>query len=158
MTQEIKPIREFLKQWKERAYNFYMTTLKAYNDARKEIYKIQDSETYRERMSELYESVPKFVYRDLTGRSDEDTKEYLNKVLDREVESKYKIFINRINKIDGEVEDTTNLHIGINGEINGFIKCKTCNIEINTIHAGGYNIQCSHYRVLVKKLNKGEVN
>lgn len=156
MTQEIKPIREFLKQWKERAYNFYMTTLKAYNDARKEIYKIQDSETYRERMSELYESVPKFVYRDLTGRGNE-TEEYLNKVLDREVESKYKQFINRINKIDSNIEDTANLYIGVNGEINGYIKCKSCNIKVTTVYAGGYNIQCLHYRVLVKKLNKGEV-
>lgn len=151
MTQEIKPIREFLKQWKERAYNFYMTTLKAYKDARKEIYKIQDSDTYRERMRELIESVPRLVSRDLTGRSDDDTKEYLNKVLDREVESKYKQFMNRINKIDSNIEDTNNLHIGFNGEINGYIKCKNCNIKITTIYAGGYNIQCLHYRVLGKK-------
>lgn len=151
MTHEIKPIREFLKQWRERAYSFYMTTLKAYKEARNEIYKIQDSETYRERMRELLENTPKLVYRDLTGRSDDDTKEYLNKVLDREVESKYKQFINRINKIDSNIEDTANLYIGVNGEINGYIKCRSCNIKITTIYAGGYNVQCLHYRVLVKK-------
>ena len=153
MTQEIKPIREFLKQWKERAYNFYMNALKDYKEAREEIYKIQDRELYRERMSELRENTPTLVYKDLTGRSDDDTKEYLNKVLDREVESKYKLFINRINKIDDNIENTNNLYIGVNGEINGYIKCKSCNIKVTTIYAGGHNIQCLHYRVLVKKLN-----
>ena len=152
---EIKQIREFLNQWRERAYNFYTECLKEYKTKKYEIWKEyesnRDNNSYNSKMKELANETPSLIRTDLSQRGPEDALEHLNKILDREVESKYKQFMNRINKIDGDIEDTANLHIGVNGEINGYIKCKSCNIKITTIYAGGYNIQCLHYRVLVKK-------
>lgn len=43
-----------------------------------------------------------------------------------------------------------NLHSGMDGTPNGWIAGDKGRVTITTIAAGGYNIQCLHYRVLVK--------
>lgn len=73
----------------------------------------------------------------------------LNKILDDDVKLKKEMFINRIKEVIGEIKDLTGLRIGDNGEINGIAKGVKCNAKVETITAGGYNIQCWHYRVLV---------
>jgi hypothetical protein len=50
----------------------------------------------------------------------------------------------------GRLTDATGLVIGDNGEINGRIIGEKGAATITTIGAGGYNIQCFHYRVLVR--------
>ena len=76
--------------------------------------------------------------------------EKLNKMLDKEVENKRKTLIVRIEKKAGKIQDAGCLFIGINGEINGSIKGDKATVQVETIYAGGFNIQCLHYRVLVK--------
>jgi hypothetical protein len=44
------------------------------------------------------------------------------------------------------------LRIDSIGEINGIIQGTISNAKVRTITAGGYNIQCFHYRVLVNKI------
>lgn len=75
--------------------------------------------------------------------------ETLNKILDAEVKTKKEMFINRIKEVIGEIKDLTGLRIGGNGEINGIAKGIKCDAKVETIGAGGYNIQCYHFRVLV---------
>ena len=73
----------------------------------------------------------------------------LNKILDDEVKIKKEMFIKRIKEVIGEIKDLTGLNTGANGEINGIAKGIKCNAKVETITAGGYNIQCYHFRVLV---------
>ena len=57
------------------------------------------------------------------------------------------IYYNIYNRV-GKVLDATNLYIGSDGNINGCIIGEKGQVNVNTILAGGYNIQCLHYRVL----------
>lgn len=76
--------------------------------------------------------------------------DYINKILDREVEIKKLNLITRIQKKAGNILDASGLYIAGNGEINGWILGDIKKVKVETISAGGYNIQCYHFRVLVK--------
>jgi hypothetical protein len=93
----------------------------------------------------------------LTGKGAELVKYYtfcgyeekLKKMLDSEVTSKRKTLTTRVQEKAGDIKDARNLTIGVNGELNGYIIGSKGNVRVQTIYAGGYNIQCLHYRVLV---------
>lgn len=76
----------------------------------------------------------------------------LNKILDEEVKDKKEMFITRIKQVIGEIKDLTGLRIGNNGELNGIAIGVKCNAKVETITAGGWNIQCYHFRVLVNTI------
>ncbi|MFR2889530.1 MAG: hypothetical protein ACLTDM_15175 [Clostridium butyricum] len=78
----------------------------------------------------------------------------LNKILDEEVEQRKKDFIKRIKMVIGDIKDLKGLSIGLNGEINGVAKGVECDAKVQTIGAGGYNIQQYHYRVLVNAIEQ----
>lgn len=75
--------------------------------------------------------------------------EFLENLLTADVESKKQAFVRRINGKAGEILEAF-LEIGDNGEINGFIKGEEADVNVKTVSAGGYNIQCFHFRMLVK--------
>ncbi|MNV67543.1 hypothetical protein D3C71_1603470 [compost metagenome] len=77
---------------------------------------------------------------------------WLEKVLEREKKDKILDLINRINKVVGSIKDASNLSISPTGNINGFIVGDKGKAYIETIGAGGYNIQCYHFRTLVNKV------
>jgi len=67
----------------------------------------------------------------------------------KEAERRIRDFLAKITEITGPVE-RFNLHIHA-GEINGSVKGSKAIVRVNTISAGGYNIQRFHYRTLIKK-------
>lgn len=73
----------------------------------------------------------------------------IKKIVDREGENKKASLILRIEKKAGIITDASNLTIGSDGNINGIIIGRKATVKVATIYAGGYNIQCLHYRVLV---------
>lgn len=75
----------------------------------------------------------------------------LNKYMDKEIENRYFKLINQVTKYCDKIIDASNLTIRV-GELNGIIKGTKQNVRIETIGAGGYNIQCFHYRTLVKPM------
>jgi hypothetical protein len=77
--------------------------------------------------------------------------QFLDNLLDKEVEKKKVQFIARIEKKSGEIKDV-NLRIGTDGSINGVVKGEKATVDVYSIVAGGYNIQRAHYRVLVKEV------
>ena len=80
--------------------------------------------------------------------------EKLNKILAQEKQNKYEDLCNRISAVVGEITDASHLSIGNQrGELNGIVKGTKGSAKVETISAGGYNIQCFHYRVLVHKIN-----
>ena len=75
----------------------------------------------------------------------------LAKDLKREAEMKYDDIIERTNRVVGQIVDASELRIGsTRGELNGFIKGERGKAEVESILAGGYNIQCLHIRTLIK--------
>lgn len=70
-----------------------------------------------------------------------------------ETDVKYSILdlLNRVSEVAGEIEDWQNVRW--NGKaLNGTLKGSKNNVRVETITAGGYNIQRYHYRVLVHKI------
>ncbi|MEX3625086.1 hypothetical protein [Viridibacillus arvi] len=81
-----------------------------------------------------------------------DEKERLNwldKTLEREKKAKMLDLIHRISKVVGEITDASSLRISGKGSIDGFVIGDKGKAKVNTIDAGGWNIQCWHYRTLV---------
>ncbi len=76
----------------------------------------------------------------------------LDKELEKEKNNKLLDLMNRVTAITGTIIDATNLKINAKGDIDGVIYGEKGNCKVNTIGAGGYNVQCFHYRVLVKKI------
>lgn len=76
----------------------------------------------------------------------------LIKLVAREKDTKRKMLMTRVTEIVGTITNAKMLYIADNGEINGFIIGTDGKAEVRTIWAGGYNIQCLHFRVLVRDL------
>lgn len=77
----------------------------------------------------------------------------LDKVIADEKARKYDDLCERIGHVVGEITDCDGLHIGAkSGELNGIVVGTNGKARVETIGAGGYNIQVFHYRVLVHKL------
>lgn len=73
----------------------------------------------------------------------------LQKDVEEEANRKYDFIIERTNKIVGQITDASGLYISNNLELNGIIIGTNGKARVETIIAGGWNIQCEHFRVLV---------
>ena len=70
-----------------------------------------------------------------------------------DVEYKRIKFIIKVNGITGD--EITDAHLFIesdSGDVNGTVKGKNGTAKVQTILAGGYNIQCLHFRCLVREI------
>ena len=74
----------------------------------------------------------------------------IRKFIKSEAQSKAIEIAHRVKNKCGTITDASGLYIGENGTINGQIIGDKGNATVETIYAGGYNIQCLHFRVLVK--------
>ena len=63
-------------------------------------------------------------------------------------DQKIKIIVRSFEKV-GKLTDVNFGRIGMDGSFNGTVTGEKGSANIRTILAGGYNIQCLHYRVLV---------
>lgn len=77
---------------------------------------------------------------------------YLEKEIEKDKNNKRALFIARVKEITGKITDASWLTIGDNGEINGAVTGEKGKAKVETISAGGWNIQCYHFRVLVREL------
>ena len=83
-------------------------------------------------------------------RVSENTIEALKK---ENLENAQQSVLNLVDRVEdrvGKVTDWSNLHLGMNGMLNGRIIGNLGSVYVETIGAGGYNIQRFHYRVLLK--------
>ena len=76
----------------------------------------------------------------------------LERDLVQEANRKYDFIIERTNHIVGTITDASNLEIGAKQDLNGFIIGTKGIAKIQTIGAGGYNIQCFHFRTLINPM------
>ena len=81
----------------------------------------------------------------------EEGMDILRAELDKEAVRKYDDIINRLTAITGTITDASQLTVGAKGELNGYVYGERGCVRVHTIGAGGYNIQCFHYRTIVTK-------
>lgn len=81
-----------------------------------------------------------------------------NKYLDDYMNHRYFELVDKVTAIVGNIDDISDLHVGVDGTLNGRIFGDKGGAKLETIVAGGYNTdvivnvkhgQCRHYRVLV---------
>lgn len=70
----------------------------------------------------------------------------------QEANRKYDFIVERTNHIVGTITDASNLEIGDKDDLNGYIIGTRGTAKIKTIGAGGYNIQCFHFRTLINQM------
>ena len=77
--------------------------------------------------------------------------EKLEKDLQEEADRKYDFIIERTNAIAGKITDASGLYIGDKGDLNGIIIGERGKAKVQTIGAGGWNIQRFHFRTLIRE-------
>lgn len=82
---------------------------------------------------------------------EEERLAWLKKTLENDKKIKMLDLINRVNAVIGSITDASNLKVRA-GNLNGYIDGENGRAKVETIGAGGYNIQCFHYRTLVNKI------
>lgn len=133
----------------ENAYHLYPEmSYKEMNQKTKELYKVYEklSKEFRSRYAHIIEVLGK------VDKSHSFTS-VAAKIINNEKNAKYDDLIERICAVVGEISDATHLHIGEKGDINGIIIGNKGKASIETIGAGGYNIQCFHFRTLIHKIS-----
>ena len=166
-SRNVKVILDFLEAWKARVYDHYKKALPEYLEARKEWFRydsdyvqfynygrrdcskdeiLRRSKEHDTRRKEFYSS---WAWLTRYMKSDELDDSAIKKDLDRDANEKYDFIIERTNAIVGRITDAANLRIGNKGDLNGFIIGDKGKAKVQTIGAGGYNIQCYHFRTLI---------
>ena len=150
---DIKVFDEFLENWKCKAKEFYLREIEKLEEYDKETEKkrktINDYKEEREYSHDRYIKKQNLFSNLILSHPREKE---IDRMLDGEVKNKKLDLITRSEKVVGKILDGNKLTIGDNGSINGVIIGDKGRAEIKTIYAGGYNIQCLHYRVIIKKL------
>jgi hypothetical protein len=133
------PIDQFLALWKAEA-------VKHYTELRETYLQLRNSGD-KEGLKQFNKDVTKNDKNIIVSMSDVS---FLEKILDQEVVAKKKAFVAKVEEKAGKIQDLKGLRVAGDGSINGFAIGSERTVEVETILAGGYNIQKLHYRVLVK--------
>lgn len=104
---------------------------------------------YRQIQKKLNEFGDQITFKLLEIRDDQEREAWLEKAMEEEKRAKLIDLIGRIMGTVGTITDAAALHIGPEGDINGYIVGTEGKAKIQTIGAGGYNIQCFHFRTLI---------
>jgi hypothetical protein len=76
----------------------------------------------------------------------------LEKILNKEVDHKRIKLFETVQKKAGNIVDASAISNGYDGSLNGFIIGEKSKVFVETIYAGGYNVQCLHFRLLIKSV------
>lgn len=171
-------IMEFIENWKRMAYDWHVKRFEDYQsfkrklkedlaDARRELGINERMMPTRALDKELqkvgldYKSINKrkVEFAGMTVmkldeiRDETERWDWLDRKLDVEKKAKLLDLVYRLNNEVGKTLDATDLRIGAEGNLNGIVIGETGKVKVETVGAGGWNIQCFHYRTLMHKLN-----
>lgn len=141
----IPVIDEFLNTWKEKAKKEFIKEMEDFENLRDS--RNQYSEEEYKKELEKFDKVTFY----LMNMHPSWRIEELEKLLEEEKFKKLIDLTKRVNKICGKITNADDLLIGNRGDINGIIIGEKGKAEVRTIEAGGYNIQCFHFRVLIRE-------
>lgn len=180
-SRNIQAIVDFLNGWKERTFDFYESSIERYEEAYREYlqkntehcnwwnnrgWKDLDDPNAKEKIEAEYKEycirfreawnwITPYVERKRNYKTNNWEivlkVEKLRKDLEQEANRKYDFIIERTNAIVGKITDAVALRVGSKGDLNGYIRGEKGTARIETIGAGGYNIQCFHFRTLINK-------
>ena len=148
MENKIETLEKFMAHWEELAISFYVELKKEINkldeEAQEKNLRIvggQEYKSYRNKRQALSYKLNGLV-----------TLNQIREAVAKERIRKENNFIARVEKVVGKITDATDLKVADNLELNGIVIGQEGKAKVSTITAGGYNIQCFHFRVLVKKI------
>ena len=167
--EKIPAIWNFLQEWRKQAYEYFIENIQLYaklkSEQEEKWAEYKETDEYKTKLTAYSSRYGDYWikntweqnYYSPIHRVTEDVYTYngkwddvkLNKILDKDVQNKYNDFVNRITEKAGNILDASNLKIAGNGVINGFVQGDKNKVKVETITAGGYNIQILHYRILV---------
>lgn len=139
------------KEYKERHRYYYNELHGYYRDLTPEERKLPGNR-YR-RTVKIREGKWEYL-KDFYFSSYEESIAKLNKELEQEANRKYDFIIERTNKIVGQITDAGGLRVGNKGDLNGHIKGTKGVAKVQTIGAGGYSVQCFHFRTLINPVKE----
>lgn len=178
-SRDVEVILTFLEMWKERCKSFYADSLPKYVDTLLEYYKadneycqyhnyhkrdenfkselmalakVREDAKFKLRAWNFMSSYVDYQYDSNGNREYFLDMEKIQKDLDNDAKAKYDFIIERTNEITGKIVDASGLSIGAKGDLNGDIIGERGVANVHTIGAGGYNIQCFHFRTLIHKV------
>lgn len=178
-NRNIKPILDFLEQYKQQVINYFLTGIKDHFEAHEKFKQSIDNlksrcSVYSQMFDDEYKHLKKSIIYPVDGYYDsvnktqvegsssyakkwiknslEQSVKYLEDFMQKDCEAKYDNLVNNIIYYTGKVTDASCLTVGAKGELNGFVTGEKGKVEVHTEQAGGYNIQCYHFRTYVKKI------
>lgn len=163
MNRAPKVVLEFIENWKENARKFYTSKVEEFLNADKNLrvmlsgsdeFSSREDTKIHEELGNLYKKYFNefgwMIYYAKHPTGDMTFAQEIEKIITNEAERKLVKFILTVEKKAGKILDADMLYIGSDLSINGYVRGEIKNVKVWTIFAGGYNIQCLHYRVLVK--------
>ena len=162
----VKVIDEFIADWVERVTTYHLEQWEKYRELKESKSTLLRKYGMASLCIECTEDVKKAVealkvfrqtnpmVADADGRGNDKSKEFIRNKIAKAGEFKKAKLVAQCEKKIGEIVDAKLLTFGVDGGLNGFLDGKDGRAEVRTVYAGGYNIQCLHYRVLVKKIKE----
>lgn len=167
-------IRDFLEQWKEKAILWHNEKFIRYQDFKTKL--MEEKLSYEEQSEGMdYLERRKFLEengvdsRSIGGRKqsfagtnvmymdtlydEEERSIWLEGRLEKEKKVKMLDLVERIYGYIGIIEDASMLNVSPKGNLDGLVTGVNGTVEVKTIGAGGYNIQCFHFRTLINRVN-----
>lgn len=141
----VPAVEQFLQHWKEEANKYYINELQELKIFKSNVKDLK----YKERIKKINNRFSREILY-LSEFKGLELNNKIEKMLNNEVNRKRIDLYTRCSEKVGIITDASNLHIGDNLSLNGFVIGENGKAEVETIYAGGYNIQVLHYRVLIK--------
>jgi len=181
-SRNVPVITEFLDDWEKKSIEYFKEQKKKYDEEALPNYRKRDKEyvdwlnypykyvegwdrtnpthlqMYREKNKEhteyrkFFKSNWHFVTQFNDGQG--TWEENMLRAVRQEKYAKYDDIITRTNDIVGQITDASALHIGKKGDLNGVIVGNKGKASVETIGAGGYNIQRYHFRTLIHPIEE----
>lgn len=150
----------FFNAWAERVIEWFETTKANYREDHKVLdarfaHEVGYSKDHSNAYRELERTWEKAVGRGWLQTIKYDKRGAVEKRVRRDMQDRKVYLIAKVEEKVGLITEVK-LHIGINYAPNGLVIGDKGSVRVESIEAGGWNIQCFHYRVLVKPIKPGK--